>query len=193
VSHFVKDVMAKLLALSSKEKRDRLEERIVTLLGGDPKKVVSHLPRRRGASDGGIDGRIRVVRVAQGSATATNPGGNPSAELEVEAAINVRVRKTPFSRDNIGAFINDMDRESLSVGIIVTASGLSPDADAELKRHNARGLITLVHLPLQDIISDQINTPSLRFPGGDLSATIRLNLQQFIEGDSSESRSGGRS
>jgi hypothetical protein len=55
-----------------------------------------------------------------------------------------------------------------------------------MTRHNERGLITIVHLPLQDIISGRIETANVRFARGDLCGTIRSNLERFIEASSKD-------
>lgn len=76
--------------------------------------------------------------------------------------------------------MNDMDRESLCAGIIVTAAGLSPDAKQELKRHNGKGLVYLAHFSLEDILAGNIQLDNMRFMDGDLSKTIRKHIERFL-------------
>lgn len=168
-----KEIVNQLLEFSSKEKRDELEPRIVSFLSGDTTTKVTKLSQRRGAADGGIDGRIKVLRTVLNSI-------EDGKEIEVEAGINVKVRKTPFTREQFGAFINDLDRESLNVGLIITAVGLAPDAQSELQRHNSKGSIQLAHILLEDILSGKVKVENIRFKDGELCETMRCNLHNYL-------------
>jgi hypothetical protein len=161
-------IVEQLLELTPKEKQDNLEPKILKLLGGVPNTSVSKLPPRRGKADGGLDGRVAVLVPS----ALVDPGSNSGEVVDAEAAINIKVEKDKFSRTLMGAFINDMDREGIKVGIIVTTAGLSPDARSEK--------IVLVHYLLEELISGDPADKGISFKNGTLGETIKKNLVDYL-------------
>jgi hypothetical protein len=175
-----KALVRHLLDLSSQEKQDRVEVRIVQLIGGTQGKKVSNLPPRRGRADGGLDGTVRVH-----VPNDLLPTSRKAGIIDIDAALNIKIRKSKFTRDQLGAFVNDMDRENILVGIIISASGLSADAKSELERHNKKGSVHLAHVLLEDLISNAPILEGIQFRDGNLRETVKKGLENFI---SSENR-----
>lgn len=129
---------------------------------------VTKLPARRGKSDGGIDGVVMAVNLH-------------GEVLESErVALNVKVRSDAFSREQLGGFLLDMDREKIRVGIIITASGMAPDADSEMRRKNSEGGVLIKHVSIAEIISGDIGDMGLLFNGKTIGELIRDNIVQLI-------------
>ncbi|ADM97057.1 hypothetical protein Dda3937_04478 [Dickeya dadantii 3937] len=161
-------IIGQLINTNSVYKRDVMEARIRSLLGAEPFTEVTGLPPRRGRADGGIDG---IVNFRDNSL--------PSCPV-LRAAINIKVRSTDFSREQLGGFILDMDRENISVGLIITAANLSPDAKAELERKNTQGQICLYHIRLSDIISPNSNLPDIEINGQTIHQVLSQNIRNAI-------------
>ncbi len=64
---------------------------------------------------------------------------------------------------------------SLSVG-----RGLSPDTKSEVERLNQEGIYRFFHIPLEDLLSGQINVEGIKFAGGDISEKLREGVAKFI-------------
>ena len=161
-------LVQQLLKTSAVYKRDVMEDNIRNLLGAIRFTEVTGLPARRGNADGGIDGVINII------------DSNNRNEIEERAAINVKVRKSDFTREQLGGFLLDMDRESINIGIIITAAHLSPDAQAEFIRKNSEGQIALFHIRLTDILSGNISLPNILINGEPIEALIANNLSRSI-------------
>ncbi len=159
-------LVQQLLKTSAVYKRDVMEDNIRNLLGASRFTEVTGLPARRGNADGGIDGVIKII--------------DSNNEIEERAAINVKVRKSDFTREQLGGFLLDMDRESINIGIIITAAHLSPDAQAEFIRKNSEGQIALFHIRLTDILSGNISLPNILINGEQIEALIANNLSRSI-------------
>lgn len=155
----------RLLATSAAYKRDVMEETIRKLLGARPLPSVTGIPPRRGKADGGIDGILDV------SCLLNQIWDNTIA------ALNVKVRKTDFTREQLGGFVFDMERESIRVGIIITASKPSPDARCELDRKNCQGSILLVHFRLADILVGNIAAQNILVGGMNIQTILTNNLR----------------
>lgn len=160
-----KELVKKLVEFSPKEKRE-IGDRIVRALGGDPTpKVTRDLPPRRGSQDGGIDGRIPIL-INQANCN----------QVEAEAGFNIKIEKKQFSRLKLNGFVGDLQGENLHAGIIVTASGLAPDAQAEFKRNNANNM-DLCHLLLEDLLSGEISCDNIQFLVNDLESNLKASLR----------------
>lgn len=143
-----------LLNCSNAEKEE-LGNKIVLGLGGNPQKIANGLPTRRGNADGGIDGRIPILR--ETIIDKRRPGGpflNSSQVIKesVVAGFCIKIESTQFNRYQLGAFKNDLDREQIYEGIIITAKELSLDAKSELQTINEIGSFHIVHILLSDFI-----------------------------------------
>lgn len=161
-------LVEKLLQTSATHKQFAMEEAIRQLLGAYPLPGVSDLPTRRGKADGGIDGVIDIQRWQ-------NQGW-----VACRAALNIKVRKSAFSREQLGGFLLDMDREKILVGIIITASGLTPDAISEMARKNAEGHIKLVAIRLADILAGSIDLPEISISGVALATILTDNMRRLL-------------
>ena len=162
-------LVAGLLQTSPAHKRDGLEQGIRKLLDARPLDQVIGLPTRRGKADGGIDGVLDITwRVNQQWVTAT-------------AALNIKVRKSYFSREQLGGFVLDMERQAIPVGIIIIASGLAPDALSELNRKNAQGQIRLVVLRLAEILAGEVDLPDMLVAGTELSTVLSRQLKMLLD------------
>ncbi|MCF3607324.1 hypothetical protein L2E81_12220 [Planktothrix agardhii 1033] len=182
-----------LISLDSAKKRE-IGNRIVRALGGDPTPQATGLPRRRGTGDGGIDGRI-PIKIRQRVITEKlkqKPDGldlpvriNESEfkEVETNAGFNIKIEKECFTRDTINAFVEDLRREGMFAGVIVTASGLCPDAEWELQRHNNNDM-DLCHILLEDLLSGDISCQEIEFVVGDLVKQLRVSLREYITSES---------
>lgn len=96
------------------------------------------------------------------------------------ASLNVKVRASNFTREQLGGFLLDMDRENISVGIIITAAHLSPDAKSEFDRKNAQGNVYLIHIRLSDILSGQVQTPDILIGENSLNSVLVNNVRNLI-------------
>ena len=75
--------------------------------------------------------------------------------------------------------MENLRRESIFAGVIVTAVKLAPDADSEFKRHNNNDM-DLCHLLLENLLSGDIFCPNICFVAGDISENLRKNLREFL-------------
>lgn len=150
-------------------KRDTMEDRIRSLLGAVPLACVTGLPARRGAADGGIDGIVRFSVMTNGLLTP-----------ETRAALNIKVRQTDFTREQLGGFILDMDREKINTGIILTAMHLAPDAEVELARKNFEGDIKLLHIRLSDLLGGGREFLDIYINGLPLKDLLADNLRNLV-------------
>lgn len=158
-----------LLSTTPSFKRDTMEARIRALLSAVPFTDVTGLPARRGAADGGIDGIVGFSQIKNGSITPEN-----------RAALNIKVRQTDFTREQLGGFILDMDREKINTGIILTAAHLTPDAKAELTRKNSEGKIELLHIRLSDLLGGGRCFLNIYINGCPLNKLLADNLRNLI-------------
>lgn len=164
-----RELVKKLIEFSPQEKGE-IGDRIVRALGGDPTpKVTRDLPPRRGRQDGGIDGRIPIL---------SNQGN--LNQLEAEAGFNIKIEKKQFSRLELNGFVGDLQGENLHTGIIVTASGLAPDAKAEVKRHNANNM-ELCHLLLEDLLSGEISCNQIQLLVDDWESNLKASLRRYYQ------------
>jgi predicted helicase len=161
-------LVEKLLQTTPRYKRDVMEQTIRHLLGAQQLLAVSGIPKRRGKADGGIDGVLAVSCCI-----------NQDWVL-ARAALNVKVRKTDFTREQFGGFLLDMDRENIRVGIIITAANLTPDAQSEMDRKNAQGLLKLVHIRLADILGGNIVATDILINGRNIATVLAGNLQVLL-------------
>lgn len=159
-----------LLRTTPSFKLDIMEVRIRALLSAAPFTEVTGLPARRGAADGGIDGVVRFSQIKNGSLTP-----------ETNAVLNIKVRQTDFTREQLGGFILDMDREKINTGIILTAANLTPDAKAELMRKNSEGTIELLHIRLSDLLGGGRRFLNIHINGCPLNTLLADNLRTLIE------------
>ena len=164
-------LVEKLLQTSATHKQVAMEEAIRQLLAAQPLDGVSALPARRGRADGGIDGIIDIQQWQNQDWVACR------------AALNIKVRKSPFSREQLGGFLLDMEREKISVGIIITARGLAPDALSEMARKNSDGKVKLVAIRLADILAGNVDLPGILISGGTLAIILTNNLSKLLTND----------
>ncbi|QYX30612.1 hypothetical protein [Sphaerospermopsis torques-reginae] len=185
-----KKLVEHLISLTPEEKRE-IANRIVQVLGGDPTPQVTGLPQRRGHTDGGIDGRIpirikeriirqKLKRMLDGSEIAVETVNEKFTWVETQAGFNIKIEKDKFSRKTLNAFVEDLRREHIFAGVIITAVELSPDAQAEFQRHNSNNM-DLCHILLENLLSGDISCPNICFVAGDISENIIKNLREFIK------------
>jgi len=158
MSKLSKKLIEQLLDCSSKEKEE-IGNTIVRALGGNPQKIASKLPKRKGNQDGGIDGRIVIyseILVTYSRPNKKELYCDEIKKVKDTAAFNIKIEREKFDRKNLATFIHDMDREQIFSGIIVSASGLSQDADSELNRINEEGKFKLYHFSIADILTGDI-------------------------------------
>lgn len=184
-----KRLVEHLISLSPKDKRE-IANRIVQVLGGDPAPQVTGLPRRRGPGDGGLDGRIPILiqeriikqklkRMSDGFEIPVDTIKEEFKWVETNAGFNIKIEKNDFDRDTLNAFVENLRRENIFAGVIVTAVKLCPDADAEFNRHNSNDM-DLCHLLLENLLSGDISCPNICFVAGDISENLRKNLREFL-------------
>ncbi|HIF9293800.1 TPA: restriction endonuclease [Photobacterium damselae] len=161
-------LVGRILETSPAYKRDVMEKTIRDLLGADELEEITGLPPRRGAADGGFDGVIDISHFDQGNWLAKRAG------------LNVKVRSSNFTREQLGCFLLDMDREDISVGIIITAAHLSPDAKHEFDRKNVQGNVHLIHIRLSDILSGQVQAPNILIGENSLNDVLIDNISELI-------------
>jgi hypothetical protein len=185
-----KKLVENLISRNSNEKLE-IGNRIVRALGGDPIPKVTGLPKRRGSSDGGIDGRIPILikqRIVIEKLKLKPDGMELPIVIdegnfewaETYAGFNIKIETKAFDRDTINAFVEDLRREKMFAGIIVTAAGLSPDAQMELQRHNANDM-DLCHISLEDLLSGNISCVNIRFVNGDLGENFQMSLREYLK------------
>ncbi|MGL5634745.1 MAG: hypothetical protein ACRCX8_12270 [Sarcina sp.] len=177
-------IIKEILSRTPKEK-EAIGNAIVKMLGGDPQKKVKNLPKRRGNADGGIDGRILIYdtviiekRKEKGDKQYLL---SRTIEERIElAAFNIKLEKSKFSRDLLGAFKNNMEREDIFTGIIV-ANELSLDAKSDIKRinseENAGVPMNIYFISLEDLIEEDIKCPIKLKSKADLLSNIKKYLE----------------
>ena len=145
---------------ASTKSKEEIGNMIVLALGGDPTKQAKKLPKRRGNADGGIDGRVPIQWEVDSMIMRRNSREilkTTIVQQDTEAAICVKIENSSFTRDEFGAFINDMDREGIFNGIIVTARGISPDVKYEMGRRNAEKKYLLNQITLSEILEGNLD------------------------------------
>lgn len=184
-----KKLVENLLACTPDEKRE-IGNRIVQALGGDPTPQVTGLRTRRGHGDGGLDGRIPIrikQRVIQEKLKRQPDGTELPVAItksdfewvEAKAGFNIKIELDRLERDTLNAFVENLRREKMFAGIIVTASELCPDAQSELQRHNYNDM-DLCHLTLEDLLSGDISCTNICFVIGDLAEKLRVSLRDYL-------------
>jgi hypothetical protein len=184
-----KKLVENLLIRTSDEKWE-IGNRIVLALGGDPTTQVTGLPTRRGHGDGGIDGRIpihvkqRVIteklkRQPDGTELPVTINKGEIKWIKANAGFNIKIERDCFKRDTLNAFVEDLRREGMFAGVIVTASGLCPDAQSEFQRHNINDM-DLCHISLEDLLSGNIHCSDIRFVVGDLAEKLQTSLREYL-------------
>lgn len=162
-------LVKRIVETSPSYKRDVMEQTIRNLLGARELEEITGLPPRRGAADGGFDGIMDIHHFTQGN------------WISKRAGLNVKVRDSNFTREQLGCFLLDMDRERIPVGIIITAAHLSPDAKYELERKNAEGFVYLVHIRLSDILSGDIHANNIALDTDDLNTVLFKNIKTMVD------------
>ncbi|MFS2015681.1 restriction endonuclease [Massilia sp. CT11-108] len=160
-------LVERVLETSAEYKRAVMENTIRSLLGAAPLEQVTGLPPRRGPADGGIDGIIYISN--------SDGVGQP-----VRTAINVKVRKTDFTREQLGGFLLDMDRERITSGVIITAASLAPDAEVELERKNREGTVMLYHIRLADILAGDLSHLDIFIGQNHISSVLTSQLREIL-------------
>lgn len=162
MSLMIDDLINKILQLSNKEKEEAGNQ-IVKMLGGDCTKLASDLPKRRGNTDGGIDGRIDIIIPTKTTCSKIKLNEQHiitsiDSTTAVKTAFNIKLENKPFSRTYFGGFLNDMGREKIYTGIIVTACGLAKDVESEINRYNNDALspYEIYHIHLRDLFNNQL-------------------------------------
>lgn len=149
----IQSLIRRLLKASNQEKL-AYELKIIELLGGNPIKKVTNLSTRRGKADGGIDGRVKVrgpkitkVKLADG---LLYQKGNLDVQ---EAGISVKIQSQKFSRIQFGGFKDDLEREGLYIGVIVSATGLAPDTQRRITDIHQEGIYQFIDLRLENLLA----------------------------------------
>jgi hypothetical protein len=165
----IEGLISKLLDLTTAEK-ESVGKRITEALGGDPTKRTIGLPPRRGNQDGGIDGRVPVYRkVVKLEALLTESGREEIVRREepvvtkVEAGITIKLERQTFSRERLGGFKLDLERERLRDGVIVTARGLAPDAIVLVEKLNRETEFRLIAPTLGDFLAQRVPKSPIEF------------------------------
>ncbi|MFB6732758.1 hypothetical protein ACFCVW_30710 [Bacillus mobilis] len=176
-----KELACRLLSYSTKEKEE-IGSKIVLALGGDPTKTVTGLPARRGNSDGGIDGRIPILievikEVRRGSGTLYSD----VVRQEANAAFCIKLQSQNFTRDQLGAFIEDMRRERIFDGIIVTVLPLSQDAEVRFKSYNEKGDIRIRHILIEELLANDVSIDFELVNGESFQSNFLNALKEFTQ------------
>ncbi len=181
MSKLVDSLINQIIAYTPNEKA-KIGTTIVEVLGGDASTRVTNLPTRRGKADGGIDGRIKIIaktiekkRVKQGLLYEIGLAG------EQEAGVSVKLQSELFSREQLGGFKLDLERENIYVGIIITARGLAPDVEYVIKEINKDEIYRFYHISIKDILLGKIEISGIEFMCGDISKRLRDELAKSIE------------
>lgn len=152
-----RELAESLLECSSAQK-EAIGNQIVLSLGGDITKKTISLPPRRGNSDGGIDGRIPIIiEIIQEFKRGNKTLYFETIKKETEAAFNIKIESSNFNRNELNAFIGDMQRERIYDGIIVSVKPLSMDAKSEFLRHNSEGNLRIRHILVEDLLAGTVN------------------------------------
>ncbi|MDB9314298.1 hypothetical protein PN462_14385 [Spirulina sp. CS-785/01] len=75
--------------------------------------------------------------------------------------------------------MEDLRREGMFAGVIVTAVGLSSDAQRELQGHNAKDM-DLCHNQLEDLLSGEVSCNTIQFLSGNLSEKLKVSLREYL-------------
>jgi len=177
--HSINALIKQLLNSSNQEKL-AYEAEIIKLISGDTETKVTNLPARRGRSDGGIDGRIKVIapeikKVQSAEGLSFQKG----KDIIQDAGISVKIQSQKFTREQFGGFKDDLERENMYVGLIISATGLSPDAKRRLDDVNAEGIYQFFHIPLEDILTGNINIHPVELASGNISDKIIEELNKI--------------
>lgn len=169
------------LVNSTNEEKLEYESQIIELIGGDTEIKVTNLPKRRGRSDGGIDGRIKVIapeikKVYLSEGLLLQKGH----KIIQDAGISVKIQSQKFTREQFGGFKDDLERENLFVGIIISALGLSPDAERRISDVNAEGIYQFAHISLGDLYANNVNIFPVQLAYGNISDRILEELSKMI-------------
>ncbi|MGB3204531.1 MAG: hypothetical protein WBB28_06045 [Crinalium sp.] len=177
-------LVEQLISCSPKEK-ENMGTTIVELLSGDATKKAINLPARRGNADGGIDGRIRVTATSiEKISDLSGVFYKKGLRTEQEAAVSVKIEKKKFSPKAFGHFKVALERENIFMGIIITASGLSPDVERMIMDINNEGIYTFYHVYLKDIILWKVEQYGIEFLCGNISVRLCEELNKFIDNSS---------
>ncbi len=175
------DSLIQHLLLCSPNDKEKIGTTIVKLLSGDTTKKANNLPARRGNADGGIDGRIKIIsETIKKMSTSTGIAFERGLKEQQNAAVSVKIEKGKFTPEQFGYFKDALERESIFVGIIITASGLSPDVKQRINDINLEGIYCFYHIFLKDIIMWKVHESGIEFQCGDISKRIREELNNFV-------------
>lgn len=156
MSLLTKELEENFLIKSPKEKEE-IGNKIVEYLGGNPKKMVTNLPKRKGNADGGIDGRGKTTR--KFLLCLENKKTTKKEIIQsVDVAFNIKLENKPFSRVYFNSFVRDMERENIYDGVIITIKGLSKDAQRELENCHNSGDCLIEHYTISDILLGRIKS-----------------------------------
>lgn len=170
MSKLVDGLVEHILQKGTVEKEE-LGNIIVAVLGGDSGKSASNLPKRKGNQDGGIDGRVSVVAEVvredliflKNTQVPVRWRRSDREVIETVAAFNVKLENKLFGRSHLALFKSDMDREQIKFGVIISARGLSPDAQMEMERYNNEGGVIIRSMLLADLLSGDFNLEPIQF------------------------------
>lgn len=171
-----------LLSHSTSDKEE-IGNKIVLALGGDPTKSVIGLPKRRGNSDGGIDGRIPIfmevnIDVSRGEKKLYRES---KIIIESQAAFCIKLQSQNFSRDQLGAFVEDMRREKIFDGIIITVLPLSQDAKVRFEEYNNRSEVRLRHVLIEDLLANNVSVDFHLINNESFQKNISNALKEFTQ------------
>ena len=155
----IHEEMARALLKYTPSQKEKIGNNIVIALGGDPTKMVTSLPLRRGNSDGGIDGRIEIIAeldIARSRNGLTMYNSKNVKEI-VNAAFSIKLQNKEFDRNQLGAFVEDIKREGIFDGIIVTILPFSTDAEYMLNHYNQHGNVQIRHILVEELLANEIN------------------------------------
>lgn len=179
--------LVEILLESTNAQKEEIGNQLVISLGGNPQKKVTNLPRRRGNSDGGIDGRIPIIIETISSIQRHNEGGIPGylytqaiTETKVEAAFCIKMERSTFTRDQLNAFVGDMQREKIFDGIIISARPLATDALYQMNEYNQKGSVKICHLILEDILTGNIKCDFKFTTEKPLNEILIENVKSFL-------------
>jgi len=152
-----RELAESLLTCTTAEKEE-IGNKIVIALGGDITKYATGLPKRRGNSDGGIDGRVPIrIEVDNEHRRGNRTLYSDTIKIETNAAFCIKIESSSFDRYELNSFIGDMDRERIFDGIIISVRPLSSDAKVEFERHNREGALKIRHILVEDLLAGQID------------------------------------
>ena len=130
-------LVGRLLLLPSSEK-ESAGRRIVEALGGD-------------------------ARMERGDGQFVDVGMPEQLREVVTAGVTVKIERVRFSRERLGGFVLDLERERLNDGLIITASGLSPDAETVVDEIHATRTLRLMAITLAELLTGAIPPSPIEF------------------------------